>query len=480
MPASQTIPWSEIHELLLAVGAVREPRAFCVRAVRELARLVPYDQARLYFIDATGHIEDEVLLGADPAWSERYVDHFAGLDHGLYSIAGRRRALLQRRIEQGHYVMPGIEGGFYDWEEHRRDEFVADYVLAQGIRHSAGFAFHDPIGRIACVYALDRTTHGGFTALEAETLRRVQPHLDNLHRNLLVDAVGRPRHRRRGRRGAVGPRARGGDARAPRHDARGHRPRAVDQPPDGVPARREHPREARRVEPPGAACSGSRGCGQQRSARTPERYFLIIRRAPPSTTTVAPCMKSLTGVASMNTTRATSSGSVIGRLPGLAHGLPELGREVDRRVHGARGHHAAGQHAVDRDPEGLELARQRLRDPDHAGLRGNVRDEHPVAALHRDARDGRDVDDPAAPALLDHAPGDRLGEEHGALEARIHHVVPRRLGQVEELDDAPDRRVVHQDVDAAERLHRRVDGALDRDEVADVGDLEPHVAALAS
>ena len=82
--------------------------------------------------------------------------------------------------------MPGIEGGFYDWEEHRRDEFVADYVLAQGIRHSAGFAFHDPIGRIACVYALDRTTHGGFTALEAETLRRVQPHLDNLHRNLLV------------------------------------------------------------------------------------------------------------------------------------------------------------------------------------------------------------------------------------------------------------------------------------------------------
>jgi len=186
MPASQTIPWSEIHELLLAVGAVREPRAFCVRAVRELARLVPYDQARLYFIDATGHIEDEALLGADPGWSERYLDHFAGLDHGLYSIAGRRRTLLQRRIEQGHYVMPGIEGGFYDWEEHRRDEFVADYVLAQGIRHSAGFAFHDPIGRIACVYALDRTTHGGFTALEAETLRRVQPHLDNLHRNLLV------------------------------------------------------------------------------------------------------------------------------------------------------------------------------------------------------------------------------------------------------------------------------------------------------
>lgn len=186
MPGSQTIPWPEIHELLLTVGAVREPRAFCVRAVRELARLVPYDQARLYFVDAAGRIEDEELLGADPAWSERYVDYFAGLDHGLYSIAGRRRALAQRHVEQGHYVMPGLEGGFYDWEEHRRDEFVADYVLAQGIRHSAGFAFHDPIGRVASMYALDRTTRGGFTALEVEILRRVQPHLDNLHRNLLV------------------------------------------------------------------------------------------------------------------------------------------------------------------------------------------------------------------------------------------------------------------------------------------------------
>jgi DNA-binding CsgD family transcriptional regulator len=82
--------------------------------------------------------------------------------------------------------MPGIEGGFYDWEEHHRDEFVAEYVLAQGIRHSAGFAFQDPIGRVASMYALDRTTHSGFTALEVEILRRVQPHLDNLHRNLLV------------------------------------------------------------------------------------------------------------------------------------------------------------------------------------------------------------------------------------------------------------------------------------------------------
>ncbi len=186
MPARQSVPWPEIHELLLAAGVVREPRAFCVRAVRELARLVPYDQARVYFLDPAGLIEDEVLLGADPAWSERYVNHYAGLDHGLYSVAGRRRALLQRRLEPGHVAMPGLEGGFYDWEEHRRDEFVADYVLAQGIRHSAGFAFHDPIGRVAAMYALDRTTRGGFTALEVETLRRVQPHLDNLHRNLLV------------------------------------------------------------------------------------------------------------------------------------------------------------------------------------------------------------------------------------------------------------------------------------------------------
>jgi hypothetical protein len=51
---------------------------------RRSARRLPAtdDQARAYFVDAAGRIEDEELLGADAAWSELYVDHYAGLDHG--------------------------------------------------------------------------------------------------------------------------------------------------------------------------------------------------------------------------------------------------------------------------------------------------------------------------------------------------------------------------------------------------------------
>ena len=51
-----------------------------------------------YFIDATGKIEDEVLFGADPTWSERYVDHFADLDHGLVHA---EHALLLHVVQEG-------------------------------------------------------------------------------------------------------------------------------------------------------------------------------------------------------------------------------------------------------------------------------------------------------------------------------------------------------------------------------------------
>lgn len=83
-------------------------------------------------------------------------------------------------------MIPEIQVGVYDWTDCETDEFIAGYIKPQGLRHSAGSAFHAADNMITCVYALDRTGYRGYADKEIDILSVIQPHLDNLHRNLFV------------------------------------------------------------------------------------------------------------------------------------------------------------------------------------------------------------------------------------------------------------------------------------------------------
>ena len=78
---------------------------------------------------------------------------------------------------------------------------------------------------------------------------------------------------------------------------------------------------------------------------------------------------------------------------------------------------------------------------------------------------GGDVDDPAAPAAVDHVPGDVIAHVGRAEQVDRHRLPPRRApgGGVDGGDRVvgEDGRVVHQDVDGAEAVDRRGDHALD-------------------
>lgn len=65
MDSSSGLPWAKIHEFLLNVGDVREPKEFGIQVVKRICRLIPYDQARVYFINDSGSIFDEFLVGVD-------------------------------------------------------------------------------------------------------------------------------------------------------------------------------------------------------------------------------------------------------------------------------------------------------------------------------------------------------------------------------------------------------------------------------
>src|SRR6058998_3307920 len=164
--------------------------------------------------------------------------------------------------------------------------------------------------------------------------------------------------------------------------------------------------------------------------------------------------------------------------------LPGAGREAAlgahraRRLGDGRGHagHRAGADGVHRDAVAADVARGDAREPRDAVL-GRAVVRLPRVAV--DARGGRDRDDPPAP-LLAHAAGGVPGAVEGALQVDGDDRVPLLLAHVEDHPVAQDAGVVHQDVDRAELLDRRLDDALGGREVGDavgVGDRPPAAGA---
>ena len=184
MYSSSNLPWSKINDFLIEVGNIREPKEFCVQVVKKLYPLVPYDQARIYFVSDYGKIYDEVLIGVERRWSEIYLEYFSRIENGRYAIPTRHYLLPSR--ENGHLSLSKLEGGLYDWTDYACDEFITGYIKPQGINYSAGFGFHSVDSFTKSVYSLDRTHRSGYTDQEIGIMCIIQPHLDNLHKNLFV------------------------------------------------------------------------------------------------------------------------------------------------------------------------------------------------------------------------------------------------------------------------------------------------------
>jgi DNA-binding CsgD family transcriptional regulator len=54
--------------------------------------------------------------------------------------------------------------------------------------YSMGFGLHDDRDMCKCSIMFDRTSHFGFSEEEIDILQVIQPHLDNLHKNLYASS----------------------------------------------------------------------------------------------------------------------------------------------------------------------------------------------------------------------------------------------------------------------------------------------------
>ncbi len=174
------LPWVKMHEFLLDSGNIREPREFCIQIVKKIYSLIPYDQARIYFINDNKKIYDEVLFGVDKRWSKAYLEYYSKIENGRYSILSK---------VDNYFADFNFSNGVHDWIDSERDEFVNDYIRPQGIHYSLGFGLHSNDNFMKSAFTLDRTDNRGYTYEEVNIMEIMQAHLDNLHKNLFVLTV---------------------------------------------------------------------------------------------------------------------------------------------------------------------------------------------------------------------------------------------------------------------------------------------------
>lgn len=169
------IPWKKVYDLVLSCGSIHSPKEFAIELVRQAQMLVPFDHARIYFVNERKRIYDQYLIGIDPKWVTAYLEYYSQIEDGRYNIF--------ERVEKNAGASSAPVLGTVDWSTMASSEFTRDYIRPMGLRYSLGFNLFDTDGSIRAMFMLDRCTPPDFSASEIITLRLALPQLDNLHRN---------------------------------------------------------------------------------------------------------------------------------------------------------------------------------------------------------------------------------------------------------------------------------------------------------
>lgn len=177
--------WERLHAFLSRCGQVHVPHDFVCTALASIDTLVPYDQARAYFLDDDFTVYDEFLMGVSKKITRDYHETYADVDESAYSTT--------RIAREWSYLFakgsrPLYEPVIMDWErEPHGTRFYREHLAKQRLRFCMGFCLFDLEGRIRVLCTLDRLERSGrYTASECELMGLANRALDAMYRNFYV------------------------------------------------------------------------------------------------------------------------------------------------------------------------------------------------------------------------------------------------------------------------------------------------------
>ena len=178
MNCVNNVPWPKINDFLLEIEKASADKDFFVQVLKKLFLLIPYDQARIFFANDNGKVNDAILLGVDKWWNDLYLEYYSKIENERYSIL--------RQIDESRQAKVNFRADMLDWTSLNDCEFLNGYIKPQGLKYSLGFGLRDNMGSTYIIYTLDRTKKDGFTQEEINILSTLQPHINNLYNSLAV------------------------------------------------------------------------------------------------------------------------------------------------------------------------------------------------------------------------------------------------------------------------------------------------------
>ena len=171
----QEIPWKQIYDLSLQCCKYRSTKSFSVSLLREMNRLVPFDEAVVFYLNGNLKITDYYLYNINPKWMSLYLGYYSNADRGAYG-------LVQRDLDNldGVYV--------HQWSFEQSGEVIPDYIRPRNLVSTLGFPMRDATDRIRTIFALDRLSDAPYTDWEIETVRSIRELLKLFHRLLFTCA----------------------------------------------------------------------------------------------------------------------------------------------------------------------------------------------------------------------------------------------------------------------------------------------------
>lgn len=171
--------WECIYYFLLSCGKERDPYALCGTATRKLQRIIPYDQARILFLDMSGRIFDSLLYGVSKKNWKEFLDYYS---HDMLS----RQHLFKSPLQLSEKDKVSL----CDWtsDDDRKSIFYQEYVRGLQLKYCLGIGLSDKDNCLRCIITLDRTGDTPYSEKDLLFVRHLRPLLEDLFANLLAPA----------------------------------------------------------------------------------------------------------------------------------------------------------------------------------------------------------------------------------------------------------------------------------------------------
>ena len=162
-----------LYEFLKLCGDKNEVYSFCGTIATELHSFIPYDQARVIFLEETGKISSSLLYGvAQKNWNA-FMDYYT-----------ENTAVSTYSLKKPLHLSENEKVKLCDWTKIStrvdRQEFEENYVRPLKLKYCLGLGFSDIDNCIRCIISLDRIKDRRYSEDELEFVRRIHPLLNNL------------------------------------------------------------------------------------------------------------------------------------------------------------------------------------------------------------------------------------------------------------------------------------------------------------